>query len=331
MAVADQRYVCTGANLIAIADAIRAKAKTSEEMTLAKMALSVQNLASIEKVGEGDYFWGFYADQGLANAITDAEAAVAMINGQRVYASFKTLINPARVSWVTSTEAEIQAAVEAAWAFGIDLSKYWSVGDSRTINISAMSATGVGESHAAQTAEVVLMDMAPNYTTTDGKTPKLLWGLKNSLKETGYMNSSNTNSGGWSSCARRTWCNNVFYPALPSFLRNITKTVNVVAANGSSTTTATSQDKCFLLAEKEIFGGVTYANSTAEASLRQVPYYADANNRIMKLGTTGSAGGWWERSPASGRSGSFCLVPSGGTAGNSGAGYAIGLAPCGCA
>lgn len=330
MAVADQKYVCTGANLIAIADAIRAKAKTSDAMTLAQMATSVENLASIEKVGSGDYFWGFFSDAACSIPLTSAEAVNAMVNGQRVYAKFNAYINPVGITWGASSDDEIEAMVEAAYGGYINLSDYWSVGDLRTVNIASMSATGVGESHVAQDVQIAIMDLSPSYTATTGKATKLLWGLKDCLKETGYMNSSNTNSGGWDSCARRSWCNNVFYPALPALFRNATKTVKVVAANGSSSSIATSQDKCFLLAEKEIFGSVSYANSTAEASLKQVPYYATSGNRIKGLGIGGSAYYWWERSPASGTSNYFCRVASDGSAYNGIASYTHGLAPCGC-
>jgi hypothetical protein len=144
------------------------------------------------------------------------------------------------------------------------------------------------------------------------------------------MNSSNTNSGGWDSCARRSWCNNVYKAAIPDALRTIFKPFRNVTADGSGTSTKTSVDTFALASEKEIFGTTTYANSTAEASNSQFKYYETASNRIKKQGDTGSAYGWWERSPFSGDATYFCIVGSGGTAGGNGASNTSLLAPFGC-
>ncbi len=334
--MSEQKYICSGSKLTALADAIRAKAKTTGTYTLDQMSTAINNLASVEKIGSGDYFWGWYSDSSAKNKLTDNQAATNIINGTKVYAKFDTYINPSSVLWASSSDSDVLTMVKAAQAGKFNLSDYWSVGDTRSVSLSAMAATGVGESHVAQTVEVVLMDFQQLYSYSDGSGKcKVVWGLKNGLAngtsgEYGYMNSSDTNTGGWASCARRTWCNNVFYRALPSWMQAATKQVNVVAANGSSSTTATSQDMCFLPAEKEIFGSNSYANSTAESALKQWTWYATASNRIKKCGASGSASVWWERSPGSGGSDSFCSVYSGGSARGNSASYTLLLAPCGC-
>ena len=235
--------------------------------------------------------------------------------------SFTTTISTLKiVTFAGGTDDELEAMIAAADAGKIKLSDYWHVGDTRQISISAMSATGVGESHVAQTRTIVLMDAKGLYKdVSTGKAVSFIYGLRNGLAngttgEYGYMNSSNTNSGGWASCARRTWCNNVFFNALPGWLQRSTKTVSVLTANGSGSTTSTSQDKIFLPAEKEIFGSNTYADSTAEASLVQWDHFKTSSNRIKYCGDAGSASSWWERSPYSGNSTYFCVVISDGTA-----------------
>ena len=238
--------------------------------------------------------------------------------------------------WSTGSDTAILNAIKKAQAGTVNLADYWSVGDTRKVTLSAMSATGVGESHVAQTVEVVLMDFQQLYDYADGSGKcKVIWGLKDGLAngttgEYGYMNSSNTNTGGWNSTARRTWCNNVFYAALPAWMRTATKQVNVVTASGSSSSTTTSTDYCFLPAEKEIFGSNTYANSTAETNLKQWTWYATSDNRIKHCGPSGSAYRWWERSSVSGVSGCFCFVGSDGSANNNNASNGFLLAPCGC-
>ena len=62
------------------------------------------------------------------------------------------------VTWADGTDAEIVAMVNAADDGMINLADYWSVGDERQVTLSAMEATGVGESHVEQTVTFVLMN-----------------------------------------------------------------------------------------------------------------------------------------------------------------------------
>ena len=239
------------------------------------------------------------------------------------------------VTWASGTDEEIAAMVEAADAGTINLADYWAVGDTRTVQLSAMSATGVGESHAAQQVDLVLMH-AGGYTlntaVASGRTKcSFVVGLKDSLAEAGYMNSSNTNSGSWNGSARRTWCNNVFRNAIPSTLRAIFKQFKTVTAqtyNGS--TNQTSVDYFALPAEREIFDARKYCNQTEYNALFQFDYYKTASNRVKKLGKTGAASHWWERSPYYNASTFFCLVNGTGGASYDSASDTRGLAPFGC-
>ena len=250
---------------------------------------------------------------------------------------------PKIVSWANGTDAEIAAMVAAADAGDINLADYWKVGDTRTVHLSAMSATGVGESHAEQDVELVLMHAGGydlNAAVASGRTKcSFVVGLKDSLAEAGYMNSSETNSGSWNGSARRTWCNNVFRNAIPSTLRAIFKQFKTVTAqtyNGS--TNQTSVDYFALPAAKEVFGGsassagkgTSYSNLTEFNALFQFDYYKTSSNRVKKLGKTGSANLWWERSPYYNFSYSFCYVYDDGTANYDIANSHIGLAPFGC-
>ena len=155
------------------------------------------------------------------------------------------------------------------------------------------------------------------------------------------FNYSNSNTGGWDSSALRKYLNGSYlvsgisgyFDGLPSELQALLLPASVLAASGSSTSTTTSTDKLFLPAEKEVFGSNTYANSTAETSLKQWDYYATSANRVKnRLGTpnNGSANTWWERSPRDGNTQRFCRVISDGTATSYTASGSIGLAPCGC-
>ena len=219
--------------------------------------------------------------------------------------------------------------VAAADAGKITLSDYWSAGDTRTVHLSAMSGSvsNASESHAAQDVVMVLTDPG-HYTLANGKKCNFVVLQKDCLKERGAMNSQGTNSGGWNSCPRRTWCNSVYRNAIPATLRPIFKQFTTYAANGTGSTSTASSDYFALFSEKEIFGSTTYANSSAESKNSQLTWFKTSSNRIKRV--DGSTYIWWERSPHSGNSNYFCRVTSSGTANWHIANYSRGLAPFGC-
>lgn len=259
-------------------------------------------------------------------------------NGVTKTASTTVTVSVKIVTWAAGTDAEIADMVAAADAGQISLKDYWAAGEERTVNLSAMAATGVGETHAVQSATLVLMDSTCTgftlaATTTGGKTkPDFIVGLKNSLLEKGYMNSSNTNIDGWSGCARRTWCNVVFRPAIPASIRGIFKQFKWKQGKGSGATSGLLEttDYFGLAPEKAIFGSATHSQTDEAALYTQWEWYKTSANRVKKLGDTGSASNWWECSPYSGSSGYFCRVGTSGSAGINGANNTHGLAPFGC-
>lgn len=225
------------------------------------------------------------------------------------------------VTWAEGTDAEIVAMVNAADAGMINLADYWSVGDERQVTLSAMNATGVGESHVEQTVTFVLMHQGL-YELVDGKTCNFIVGQKNGLAETGYIYPSTNYEGSWDECARRTWCNNVYYNAIPGTLRGIFKqfkTVTIERYDGN--TNKISEDWFALPAVKEVFGGTAtssgsdtkFSNLTEFNALTQFDYYKTSANRIKKNGDSGSAADWWERSPRYNVNSYFLNVDSGGS------------------
>lgn len=232
------------------------------------------------------------------------------------------------VSWADGTDEQIAAMVAAADAGQIDLSDYWNAGDTRTVNLSAMSATsGTGETHAAQSVQFVLTDPG-HFTLASGQPCNFVVLQKDCLKEYGNMNQSATNSGGWEQCPRRTWCNSTYRNAIPSTLRGIFKQFKVRTANGSGSGVTESTDWFSLFSEKEVFGSTTHADSSAESKNSQLTWFKTSSNRIKRM--NGSACYWWERSPRSGSSFFFCIVTSSGIADWAYANISRGLAPFGC-
>ena len=253
------------------------------------------------------------------------------------------------VTFSSGTDAEIAKMIQAHYNNKINISDYWAVGDTRSVSLSAMAATGVGESHRAQTVQLVILGFEHDdlATAINGHSKAAVSvGLKDCLMdatsasnvnngsadtEKGYMNSTNTNVGGWKNCARRTWCNNVFFSALPSTWQSMVKTVNKkVSVGNNSSTIETVQDKIFLAAEIEIFGSTTYSFS-GEGTQYQYYKNATANRYKMPKWTSSYVSHvYWERSPRSGNSARFCTVNYGGYANDGTAGSAHGVAPCLC-
>jgi hypothetical protein len=79
-------------------------------------------------------------------------------------------------------------------------------------------------------------------------------------------------------------------------------------SNTASYVTAT-QDKVFLLAEWEIFGARTYANSAEKNYQQQYDYYKNGNSKIRyKHNSTSSLAYWYLRSASVTAATYFCVV-----------------------
>ena len=231
----------------------------------------------------------------------------------------------------SATDQEIIDMLDAHEQGIINITDYWTVNDTRTASISSIAATGVGESHAAQQVHVVLSHRG-GQTLEDGSTCTFQWDFVEALAEAGYMNSSNTNSGGYDGSARAPWNDTPMYNALPAWLKKMTKPFKVTSGvgGGASSGLQTTVHKLALRAEKEVFGSRTYSFSDEANALTQVDYYKTADNRKKKRGISGSVDIWWLRSSLSGNSSYFCSVGSGGSANHISASYTYGLAPFGC-
>ena len=121
--------------------------------------------------------------------------------------------------------------------------------------------------------------------------------------------------------------------ALPSDLRAVMQPMTIYTDNtgggsdNASYVTKTT-DYLPLLAEYEIFGTRTYANSAEKNYQAQYAYYSAGNSKVKyRHSATGSTAWWWERSPYCYNSGTFCYVYTGGNAYSSAARYSYGVAP----
>ena len=164
---------------------------------------------------------------------------------------------------------------------------------------------------------------------------------------------SSTNSGGWKGCNLRysvlgsTNTNNgnattttatnpvsgTLMAALPYELRAVMKPMAIYTDNtGGGTDTASnvtsSVDYLPLLAEYEIFGSRTNANSEEQNYQEQYAYYSTGNSKVKyRHSAPDSTATWWERSPYCNNNEFFCGVYANGSTGYGTATVSLGLAP----
>lgn len=248
--------------------------------------------------------------------------------------SLKTLED---MSW-----GEISAISRAGKAASI-----FHVGQEKKISLST------GESVTA-----VILGFNHDDLAAGGKAG-ITFGLKNCLKTSYNMNSTDTNAGGWTSSAMRTRMS-TFKGYLPSDLQTAIRTVTKKTSAGEKSTTINStSDDLFLFSHVEVFGtnyydqadspslytvaregkqydyykGKTwissYAKTTVDSFGTSRSYTANRyyqENSYKGLGDTASAAdNWWLRSPYASGSGSFCYVGRNGYVSYAGASPTVGV------
>lgn len=190
----------------------------------------------------------------------------------------------------------------------------WKVADHKpmTINGADYQIDIIGKNH-------------DDYSDGSGKAP-LTFQMHDCYVTKYAMNSSDTNSGGWTSCAMRSKHLPAILALMPTEVQNGIREVNkLTSAGNQSSTINTTADKLFLLSEIEVFGSIKYSKS-GEGT--QYDYYKAGNSRVKNY--NGSADAWWGRSPRDNNSTYFCFVYSDGTASFTSASYSLGGAFCFC-
>lgn len=185
----------------------------------------------------------------------------------------------------------------------------WVVGSQKamTINGASYQVDIIGKNH--------------DTYANGGKAP-LTFQLHDSYGELKDMNSSSTNSSGWTRCVMRRTHLPAILAKMPAEVQNGIREVNkLTSAGGESPTINTTADKLFLLSEIEIFGSVSYSKS-GEGT--QYDYYKAGNSKAKNY--NGSAYHWWERSPDGRTFTKFCNVTNESDAFHRDANYDVGVA-----
>ncbi len=185
----------------------------------------------------------------------------------------------------------------------------WKVADQKSMTINGVDyqVDIIGKNH-------------DDYSDGSGKAP-LTFQLHDCYADTKQMNSSNTNNGGWTSCAMRQTHLPAILSLMPTEVQNGIREVNKLTAQTMSAAINTTADKLFLLSEVEIFGVINYSNP-GEGT--QYDYYKVGNSRVKNLSS--SVGFWWERSPYNSNSTHFCDVDGNGDVDCAKASYMLSVA-----
>ena len=309
MAVADQKYVCTGANLIAIADAIREKKETSDKFSLIDMAKAIQTITTdgiaVKTVGSGPGVGDFYyLDEGCTEEVTEGVLYGLLPKGT-VYR--KTLeFDPSSKSWADGSYEEISAMLSAAYANDIALSKHWSLGDCRRISLSSMAAyTGndsvVIPSQVAQDVDIQICNFGGRKLADgSGVSSVLAIGTKDCLKADSKAGGASYNQnwqGAYDSTQIqffniRAWLYSSFVNSLPSDFKKLLKVTKATTQCRGVSGAQESTDLVFL-------PSLTELNSTQSSEIETGPgfsIYKDASSFNKKLGLNGASTNWWLRS-----------------------------------
>lgn len=212
---------------------------------------------------------------------------------------------------------------------------YWAVGDTKQITMNGKVSDGLTLSNYSTYVYIIGFDHNSEKEGTGiafgGFKTAQTSGTDVALCDSGYdsiktggqwfnMNNSQSNAGGWKSSLMRSTTLPLVKSALPSELTSVIKTTSIYSDNtggGSdvaSYVTAT-QDDLYLLAEFEIFGARSRANSAEQTKQQQYAYYVAGNSKIKyRHDSTATAVAWWERSVYAEYAYGFCTVNTDGAA-----------------
>lgn len=239
---------------------------------------------------------------GTYNLTVNAQSNFNTPSSQQV-----TIVGDTTISANVVYNYDAPAFVSASWSLidavsrGGDASTYWAVGATKNISISGDTLT------------LEIVGFNHDNLQSGGKAGITL-GMKHLMKSTRQMNSTSTNNGSFVGSDMYDYLNGIFYNGMPSDLRSVIKSVNKITGKGGGSSSGTRTDamKIFLFSEQEVFGSKTYSVGN-EGS--QYSRFTTSSTRIKKLSNgSGSASGWWLRSPDSGGSNRFCFVGSDGAA-----------------
>lgn len=255
---------------------------------------------------------------------------------------------------VSVTVQLIQTLNDYTWAQIREISdagqaaNYWSIGDRKaeTLNGTVGSLTLNGtyypfivdfdhnKSKESPNAHTITFQFAKS-ALTGGADIAFVDGSYNSTGPSAAfrMNTTNTNSGGWTGSYMKKTIMPAFKSACSAALQAVIKPVTIYSDNvGGGSDTASnvtaSSEEFYLPADFEVHGARSYANSAEQNYQTQLAYYKAGNSKVKyKHNATGTAAYVWCRSAFYATQASFCDVSTSGSAAAASASSSLGVAP----
>lgn len=300
--------------------------------TMTRNAVYSQGVYVIDVPAFGDW---------VVTATKDANTATATVSVTKAGMYEVTL------KYVSATLNDNDWATIKDIADASEGANYWSVGDTKQITINGKVSDGLTLSNYQTWVYIIGFDHNSSVEGTgiafQGFKTAQASGTDICLCDSGYntqktsvrwfnMNDINSNTGGWKNSRMRITTLPLVKSALPSELQGVIKTTTIYSDNAgggsdiASNVTAT-QDDLYLLAEFEILGSRTIANTAEQNYQNQYAYYVAGNSKIKyKHDSTATAAYWWERSVYARGGNGFCAVYTNGTGMIANARYSYGLA-----
>lgn len=215
--------------------------------------------------------------------------------------------------------------LDAHYKGKINIEDYWSVGDTRTVQLTNIGSSGT-QNHVDQLMTMVIIGFNHDDLTNKQETRNKA-AITVQCREILGNNGTEESEYIWGSCylpvqdedtyifnPLRTWLNNNFIDAMPITFNKLIKTVNKKNLKYHSKidgAPVNSEDKAFLLSYPEIFGSVKnilYVKFLEDGEAEkyegmQYKYFETTANRIKYSNNNGnkssSSKQWWLRSPSS--------------------------------
>lgn len=270
-----------------------------------------------------------------------------------------TSVSPAFYNWFMSNTTKIPklstvlndnswADIATAADLGIG-QNYWSVGDTKEVTLNGSVGYGdTARTFSNQKYWVYIIGFDHN-SAKEGKgiafqgfKTAQTGGIDIAVTGTNYqkrgsgmvMNLTYKNAGGWNGSWAHTTCMAQWKNCFPSDLQAVIRTTTLYTDNtGNSSTSASAvtanSNEVYYLAEYEVFGSNTYANTNEPAQQAQYDYYKAGNSKVKyRSDNTSTAANWWLRSPDRSGSSYFCIVALSGSATGTTSDTSYGSAPC---
>ena len=306
-----------------------------------------------------------YAIKYDSTVVGDTSGGFMNYSDRTITITKDTSVSPAFYNWFMTNATKIPklssvlndnswADIATAADLGIG-QNYWSVGDTKEVTLNGK----IGNTDVNQTINAFILGFNHNTGKEGnnlihfliGKSGDNICGMTDSQYDThttaaGWctMNTSPTNVGGWdNSSMRKTLLGNTgtptepventFLAALPLDLRTEMKSCmkysdNTGGASSSASAITATTDYLFLLAEFEVFGVCSLANTAEQNSQVQYDYFKAGNSKVAgSWGSPATAVVWWLRSVRDGNSKLFCRVFTNGTANSGNAYVSYGVLP----